>query len=92
MPDPRCELCGDATPARLLRCDPERGWSEGLCPSCWGLNLPPGVQDADARRAGPEGAPPPGPVPPADMSDTAYSQHWCVWRDASVRVWVAPEA
>lgn len=39
MPDPVCELCGDPTPARLVRSDPERGW-DTLCPACWMLNVP----------------------------------------------------
>ena len=40
MENPRCELCADPTPARLLHRDPARGWQDGLCPACWRLNQP----------------------------------------------------
>jgi hypothetical protein len=55
MPDPVCELCGDATPPALVRSDPARGW-DTLCPACWMVNAPeeppaPGAVELEAAWA-----------------------------------------
>lgn len=60
MSDMLCELCGDATPTRLLHQDPEHGW-EALCPACAVLQSPrvpcepwPVAIGGDMARAGSE--------------------------------------